>query len=717
MFSDPLQSCPGAEECDDLLFSQAILDALPHPVLVKDPQGRYLRCNREFEQWMGTSREEVLGRTLFEIAPPEFRDECQTLDRGVLADGEVRFCEGKLRVADGGERQILVLKAPLLHRDGTRRGVVTTLLNISDLRTTQHALQAKSAFWNTILDEMKDAVTIIDGLTFRILNANKEFVRLFGITTDFAVGRRCHDVVFPSTGHLRKDGQSKCPLSEAVLTRKPTVMEHNIMTADGKEGWLEVATSPIFDDSGAIRYLVHVCRDISARKEAARRIEHLAYFDALTSLPNRTLFLDRLGQALHSAQRQNRPLAVLFLDLDDFKKINDSLGHRVGDRLLQIVAERLRGSVRQSDTLARTGGDEYAVFLSSAVEMREVLTAVAHLQEALASPFSLDGREVFIGASVGIAVFPEDGRTAEALYKNAELAMHDSKKNGGGSCRFYSREMDRRASERLQMEVDLRKALRESELFLQYQPQIDARNGRVTGAEALVRWRHPEQGIVSPGRFIPPAEETGLIVPMGEWILRQACRQARLWQEEGLGALRLGVNLSPAQFRRTDIPALVRKIVRETGFDPRSLELELTEGILLQKDKRVRDCLLELKGMGISLAIDDFGTGYSSLSYLKHFPIDRIKVAQEFVREIPQSAEHVEIVRAVAAMARSLNLEIIAEGVETQEQLGLLSEMGIRDIQGFYFARPLDSPDLATFVREFSASRGEDRQPRREISR
>lgn len=703
MFLFPDGEFPFSVLQDDLYFSQAVLDALPYPVLVKDTEGRYLRCNREFELWTGATRDNVVGRTLFEIAPPEFRDECVKADREVLAEKSTRSFEGKYRAADGSERQILVQKAPLFHQNGTI-GIVTTFLDISTLKETEQTLRANGVFWKNILDEMKDAVAIINGRTLHIQGANKAFLSLFGITADSAVGKKCHDVVFPSSGPFRHDGHSMCPLSEAVLTGKPTVMEHTIRTAEGREMWLEVATSPIYDENGSLRHLAHVCRDITARKEAARQIEHLAYFDSLTGLPNRTLFLDRSWQALHLAQREGRSLAVLFLDLDDFKKVNDLLGHAAGDGVLQTVAERLKKSVRQSDTLSRTGGDEFAILLSSAGEMREALAAAGHLQDSLSLPVHIDDREISIGASIGIALFPEDGQTPEELHRTAELAMYEGKKEGGGTCQFYSQEMNRRASERLQMELDLRRALRHDELFLQFQPQVDAASGRVIGGEALVRWRHPALGVVPPGRFIALAEETGLIVPMGEWVLRKACLQARLWQQEGLGALRLGVNISPAQFRRTDIPSMVRKILMETGFNPCNLELELTEGILLQKDEGVRDCLQKLKDMGISIAIDDFGTGYSSLSYLKHFPIDCIKVAQEFIREIPASAEHMEIVKAIVAMARSLNLGIIVEGVETKEQLVLLRDMGIRHIQGFHFARPMDPEDLVPYIREFESA-------------
>jgi diguanylate cyclase (GGDEF)-like protein len=408
---------------------------------------------------------------------------------------------------------------------------------------------------------------------------------------------------------------------------------------------------------------------------------------------------------MHLARREKRALAVIFLDLDNFKKINDTLGHKAGDQVLKIVAERLKGNVRKSDTLSRPGGDEFALFLSSTNEEHESLTTIGHIQKTLASPINLSGMDLFIDGSVGIALFPNDGDTPDELLKHAELAMYEAKGIGGGTFRFYSREMNRRASKRLQLEVDLHRALREGEFFLLYQPQIAAGDGRVTGVEALIRWRHPTLGTVPPDQFIPLAEETGLILPIGEWALRQAFLQTRRWQEMGLTDLRLGVNLSPVQFRRSNIPAMVQKILAETGFDPRHLELEITEGVLLQKDNGRSDCLRELKNMGISLAIDDFGTGYSSLSYLKHFPIDRIKVAQEFVREIPASIEHLEIIRAIVAMARSLKLNIIAEGVETREQLELITEMGIDDIQGFHFSRPLPAEDVLPFVRQ-SASRG-----------
>jgi diguanylate cyclase (GGDEF)-like protein/PAS domain S-box-containing protein len=601
-----------------------------------------------------------------------------------------------MRLADGGERDVLVCKAPLTDVRGETVGVVGTVLDVSELKSSQKALEESGAFWKTVLNEMNDSVAIIDAKTLKIVGANKMFTRLFGTSPEEAVGRTCHDLAFPG-GHGA--GGVMCPLHETVLTRRPALMEHRLAGRDGKALWLEVATSPVIDGEGELQHLIHVCRDITPRKEAEGEIERLAYFDRLTELPNRTLFADRLAQALNLARREGRLLAVLLLDIDHFKKINDSLGYGAGDQTLETVAKRLRRGVRQSDTLARTGGDEFAAVLTSARDVRDVLAAVGNLQEAMARPLKVGEQEVFLDASIGIALFPEDGSGAEELLRNAELAMYEAKGEGRNTYQFYSAEMNRKAFERLQMEVNLRQGLRNEEFFLAYQPQISLEEGRVTGVEALLRWGHPHLGTVSPGRFIPLAEETGLILPLGEWALREGCRQARAWREEGF-PFRLGVNLSPVQFRQADLPGRVRRILKETGLEPAGLELELTESVLMEKGRGVKESLEEFRSMGVSLAIDDFGTGYSSLSYLRHFPIRRIKIAQEFIRDFPAHPGNVEIVKAIMAMARSLELEVVAEGVERKEQLELLSTLGCREIQGFYFSRPLRAAEIPRFVRE-----------------
>ncbi|SDL65069.1 PAS domain S-box-containing protein/diguanylate cyclase (GGDEF) domain-containing protein [Geoalkalibacter ferrihydriticus] len=698
--SGPL--CLQRMQCPELGFLQSILDAMPNPVVLKARDGSYLGCNQEMEKWAGMSRQELLGKSPLDIFGRSLADLCLENDRKVFDSGKPCSYGARITSFQGCEKEALVFKAPLYQLDGTVAGVVTTLVDVSDLKTSQRQLQESGEFWKTILDEMSDAVAIIDGATRKIISANKVFLRQFGVSANQVLGGFCHDIVFPGERDQARAWQNPCPLNEAIVTGRATLMEHQLSLPDGQR-WLEVSTTPIKDEGGNLKYLVHVCRDVTARKKAEREIERLACFDQLTDLPNRTLLLDRLHQAISLAGRDERMLAVLFLDLDHFKKINDSLGYSVGDSMLQAIAQRLRQCVRASDTLSRIGGDDFVVLLNSIHSENDVLSVVRHLQEALVPPVRVGGQEFHLDASIGISLFPHDGDKAQDLLRTAELAMHEAKNAGRNNYKFFSSQMNSEAFERLRMEVDLRRALREDELFVVYQPQLDLTTRRVCGVEALVRWHHPQLGVVSPARFIPLAEETGLILPLGEWVLREACSQIRAWQKAGLNDLRLGVNLSPVQFRQAGLVATVRDILAETGLAASSLELELTESVLMEKGRAVKDSLDEFKTLGIRLSLDDFGTGYSSLSYLKYFPIDRIKIAQEFVRDLLADSNHVEIVKAILAMAASFKFDVIAEGVENRDQFDMLVALGCREMQGYYFARPLIAKECFHLLQEWIA--------------
>ena len=685
----------------DIHALQAVIDALPYPIAVKDNGGVYLGCNSELELWLGLARTQLLGKTPLDIAPGEVGELCLRKDKEVLQSGQPCTYETLMPMAGGGFRDVVVFKAPLCVRQGDIQGILTTLLDVSDLKRTQKKLEDSSRFWKTVLDEMNDAVSIIDAQSFQIIGANRVFLQQFGVSTDQALGRRCHDIVFPTKEDGPRVEGSMCPLREAALTKKPTLMEHQIYRPGNSTTWLEISTTPILAEDGQLMYLVHVCRDVTKRKQAEQQIERLAYFDRLTDLPNRALLLDRLDQAVRLAQRDGGFLAVLFADIDHFKKINDSLGHGVGDRVLRVIANRLRSCMRKSDTLARIGGDEFVALFNSLKDIHDVLTVVQLFQDALSTAVRENDQEFHLETSIGVALFPEDSQNPDDLLRNAELAMHAAKRAGRNNYQFYSQQMNAEASERLLMESDLRRALKNEELFLVYQPQISLETNDLCGVEALLRWRHPESGIVSPAKFIPLAEETGLIHPMGEWVLREACRQLRLWHDKGQALnIRLSVNLSAAQFRHSDWPGNVKQILAETGIEPESLDFELTESVLMGKKDDVRTCLEEFQAMGIGLSLDDFGTGYSSLSYLQHFPINRIKIAQEFIREFHSGTSHVEIVKAIIAMANSLKLDLIAEGVETKDQLALLATLGCRKIQGYYFSRPLPHADFAKFAFE-----------------
>jgi len=434
--------------------------------------------------------------------------------------------------------------------------------------------------------------------------------------------------------------------------------------------------------------------EVAERHLADQRVVHMAHHDALTGLPNRTLFADRVGQAIARAHRRDGKIAVLFLDLDRFKNVNDSLGHAIGDLLLTTVAERLTNCLREEDTAARLGGDEFTISLPDVADAGEAARVAGRILAELAKPFTIADHQLHADGSIGIALYPADGDTAETLMRNADTAMYHAKESGRANYQFFSAQMTERVSRRLSTETDLRRALEHGEFALHYQPLIDLTTTRVSGAEALLRWPQNEHRLMSPAEFIPIAEDTGLIIPLGEWVLLEACSQAQAWQARHPG-LRIAVNLSARQFRQKDLIGMIERVLAETGLAPTLLELELTESMLMHHAEETVGILTRLDEMGVRLAIDDFGTGYSSLSYLKRFPIHSLKVDRSFVRDISTDPDDAAIVTAIVAMARSLNLDVTAEGVETEEQATFLRSLACHQAQGYYFGRPMPAQEFA----------------------
>ena len=433
-------------------------------------------------------------------------------------------------------------------------------------------------------------------------------------------------------------------------------------------------------------------------KQRQDHLQRLAHFDSLTSLPNRALYCDRLSQTLLKAAREKQQVAVLFVDLDHFKDINDTLGHRMGDLLLKDVAVRLQKIIRASDTVARMGGDEFTIFQQNVKHSRNAGLVAKKIVESLSEPYLVEGREIFITASVGITMFPDDGTTVDELLRNADTAMYHAKDSGKDMFKFFSQEMNVSVRNRLTLQNSLRRALERDEFILYYQPKVDIASRQVTSVEALLRWLHPQEGMILPGRFIPQAEETGLIIPIGEWVLRTACQQIKEWQAKGHPSIRVAVNVSASQFKRQNFAETVTGILEETGISPVFLELELTESAIMQNIDSSVEILNSLKAMGIQISIDDFGIGYSSLSHLRRFPIDYIKIDRSFIVNFTSNSDDRAIVTAIIAMARSLGLRIIAEGVETEEQLAILSELGCHEMQGYLYSKPLPSSLLFNFL-------------------
>jgi diguanylate cyclase (GGDEF)-like protein len=470
---------------------------------------------------------------------------------------------------------------------------------------------------------------------------------------------------------------------------------------NGKTRWFEINTSPLVTDDDGRPRMVATFSDITERKKVQKRIEFLAYHDSLTGLPNRMLLRDRMMQAVARSERTHARVALMFLDLDRFKQINDSLGHPVGDALLKAIAERLEGCMRESDTISRQGGDEFVIMLNDVRDMEAVARIAKKILEIMERPFQIDNHALITSFSIGIALFPDDGRDFDVLLRKADAAMYDAKGAGRNNLRFFTEQMNRRAVERMSLEMQLRQALEKGEFVLHYQPQLDLKRRAIVGTEALVRWNSPENGLVPPGKFIPVAEDSGIIVRLGEWVLREACRQAKAWQNAKLPLLTVAVNLSTIQFRQPNLVDTVIDALTFSGLDAHHLELELTESILLQDTKAMLDVVRRLKMLGLKLSIDDFGTGYSSLAYLKHFAIDKLKIDQSFVRDLLTDPDDAAIVQAIIQMARSLKLRTIAEGVESEALSNFLSRSHCDEIQGYWLARPMPADEFEAFVRAY----------------
>jgi diguanylate cyclase (GGDEF)-like protein/PAS domain S-box-containing protein len=475
-------------------------------------------------------------------------------------------------------------------------------------------------------------------------------------------------------------------------------IEKRFLRKDGRVIHSNIAVRCVRRADGSPDYFLGLIEDITERKQAEGQLEHLAHHDALTGLPNRALCYDRLSQALVQAERQHWGAAVLFLDLDRFKTVNDTLGHTTGDALLREAAQRLKACVRGADTVARVGGDEFVVILAELADPEDAGLVARKIIDAMALPLQIDAHEVFITASIGIATYPADGRESETLVKNADAAMFQAKDHGRGSFQFYTSAMNERALEKLMLENDLRRALERNEFTLHYQPKLNLVTGKVTSFEALIRWNRAAKGMVQPVHFIPVLEDSGLIVPVGEWVIRAACAQMRAWQDAGLEIVPVAVNLAVKQFLHHDIVAVIESALRQSRIDARMLEVEITESDVMQNPEAVIMTLRTLRERRIRVSIDDFGTGYSSLGYLKRLPVDTIKLDRSFVTGLPQDGYDVSIARAVIGMAHSLDLKVVAEGVETEAQRNFLSYHGCDEMQGYLFSRPLPAVECSRFL-------------------
>lgn len=655
-----------------------------------DANGVYTYASPKVRELLGYAPQEVLGKTPFDFMPPDEARRIRAIFAEIAAARRpFERLEKVNRHRDGRFVTLETSGVPIFDGQGQfcgYRGIDRDITARKRDETTRRLLAAA-------LEQSADLVMIVDrqGL---ISYVNPALCAATGYTAEELIGSK------PSVLKSGvQDADTYAELWRTILSGQPY---QNVIINRRKDGSLyheQKTITPLRDPaSGYITHFVSTGKDISEALRLSERLNFLAFHDPLTGLANRARFLDLAGRALVQAARQRRACAVLYVDFDRFKVINETLGHGAGDQCLRGLGERLRERVRAMDSIARLGGDDFAVLLADLPGPETVPPIVTAVLEALKVPLNVGEREIFMSASVGISLYPDDGADVDTLLRNAEAAMYQAKRAGRGNYRFYSGELNARAQRRLELERYLHRALERKELRLYFQPQVALDSGMIVGLEALLRWQHPELGTVSPGEFIPVLEESGLIAPVGEWALRAACEQAVAWRAAGLPPVRVAVNLSGVQFHRRDLLAHLSAVLADTGIEPSALELEVTESVMLQDVDGALDSLRAINHLGVRLGIDDFGTGYSSLAYLKQVPLHTLKLAQPFVHGLPKDRADCGIARAVIAMARSLDLTVVAEGVETEEQLAFLVREGCHAIQGYLFCRPIPAEETAALL-------------------
>ncbi|GMQ83899.1 MAG: hypothetical protein BMS9Abin06_0645 [Gammaproteobacteria bacterium] len=671
-----------------MIFESA-LDA----VIVINDKSVINEWNPQAEATFGWEKSEVIGRTLMEtIIPSRFREAhlhgmetLLTTDDGPILN---RRMELTALHREGNEFPVELTVSPLRYEENWIFSAF-----VRDLTEGKRAEDLRSRF-GRILDNSSNEIYIFDAESMRFSLVNRGGRHNLGYSMQELEKLTPLDLKPDHT--LESFAELLQPLRRG--DQEQVVFQTRHRRKDGSLYPVEVHLQLSHEESPPVFFAI--IQDITERIQAEEQLQYLAHHDALTTLPNRVLFTDRLEQSLARAHWHDRAVAVLFLDLDRFKVINDTLGHDVGDRALQALSERLNGCVREGDTVARLGGDEFAIVLEDVAMANDVAPTARKMLDILSQPFQLDEHEFILTTSIGISLFPIDGKDTQTLLKHADIAMYRAKEQGRNTYQFYSADMSAKAFERMSLETNLRHALERDEFVLYYQPQQNLADGRIFGVEALLRWQHPDLGLVGPVEFIPLLEETGLIIPVGEWVLHTACLQARAWADSGLKPLRLSVNLSGRQTNNSNFIATVEQVLKDSKLDPALLELEMTESILMHNMQTTITTLETVSKMGVRLAIDDFGTGYSSLSYLKRFPIDTLKIDRSFIHDLTQDPDDATLVEAIIVMGRALNLNVIAEGVETEAQVEFLRTHHCDSIQGFLISKPKPAQELTTLLHE-----------------
>lgn len=664
---------------------RGLFDASPNLMWLKDVNGVYLMCNHQFEIFFGAPESEIKGKTDYDYVDETLANLFRKMDKKVINSGFQSTNEEWVNFANDGKHVLLeTTKTPIHSKDGQIIGVLGVGHDITE-RSQNEAKLRQSAI---VFESSTEGVVITDKES-NILDVNQSFSEITGYLKEEVIGKNPrilssgkHDDSFykqmwtalQDTGRWRGEIWNK---------RKDNTIYPE---------WLTI--SEVKDKKGNVIHYVSVFSDITSIKESQEKLDHLAFHDALTGLPNRVSFNSKLEAALKHANRRNSKLAILFIDLDNFKNINDSFGHHAGDNLLKYIATGLKSITRKEDTIARIGGDEFILLFEDIDNTDHIIGAIEKIMTIISSNFEIEGHNIQVSASVGISLFPMDGDNSDLLVRNADAAMYRAKEEGRNTFQFYTRDLTKKVFERVIMENELRHAITNNEFLLFYQPQINLSSERIAGLEALVRWNHPKLGIVPPNKFIALAEESGLINQIGEWVINEACRQGKEWMDKGLEFSRIAVNISSVQINKNELVEIVSSALFESGLPPSLLELEVTEGAIMKKTDSAIAQMDQLRKMGVMLSVDDFGTGYSSLSYLKKLPISKLKIDMSFVQNIPDNKDDNAIVNAIISMGRSLGLTVIAEGIEKETQEAYLKNCGCHEGQGYLYSKPICAEEI-----------------------